>query len=241
MTADRPVGEPVDGWKPPPLPDGVTLAGRYARLETLDADRHAALLFRAFDQHDWVWDYMPMGPFASAAQFHRWIREITARNDLLFYAIYDNDSAAYGGFAAFLRMKPETGSIEVGYIALSPTLQKTRAATDAIYLMMDWAFRAGYRRLEWKCDVLNAGSRRAAQRFGFSFEGVFVQATLVKGRNRDTAWFAVIDKDWPALSQAFEFWLAESNFTCDRQQKEALGDLTRFVRRADDPDLAGVR
>ena len=239
MQDARPVGPPVPGWTPPPVPKGEALDGRYARLERLSADSHAALLYRAFDGHDWVWDYMPEGPFASAAQLHRWMREVTARDDILFYAIYDKDTGAFGGFASYLRMKPASGSIEVGYIAMAPALQKTRAATEAMYLMMKWAFDAGYRRYEWKCDALNAPSRRAAQRLGFSYEGVFVQATVVKGRNRDTAWFAVIDKDWPALSEAFQLWLAPGNFGPDGRQRERLGDLTGLVRRSGDPAQAG--
>jgi hypothetical protein len=135
-------------------------------------------------------------------------------------------------------MKPASGSIEVGYIAMAPQLQRTRAATEAIYLMMKWAFEAGYRRFEWKCDALNAASRRAAQRFGLSFEGVFRQATVVKGRNRDTAWFAAIEAEWPALKEAFEVWLSPANFDVHGQQRERLSDLTSLVRAAGDPAQA---
>ena len=241
MDPSRPVGPPVPDWTPAPLPTGEGLTGRYARLKALDADRHAALLFKAFDGHDAVWTYMPDGPFASAAQFHRWMREATARDDILFYAIFDQVTGEYGGFASYLRMKPASGSIEVGYIAMSPQLQRTRAASEAIYLMMKWAFEAGYRRFEWKCDALNAASRRAAQRFGLSFEGIFRQATVVKGRNRDTAWFAAIDTEWPALKEAFEFWLSPANFDAERQQRERLSDLTSLVRAAGDPAQARLR
>jgi RimJ/RimL family protein N-acetyltransferase len=236
MTEDRLRGPVVPDWCVPPLPAETVLEGQYARLEPLQADAHAALMFRAFEGHDWVWDYMPAGPFASSAQFHRWMREVTAQDDIQFYAIFDKDRETYAGFASYLRMKPEAGSIEVGYIAMAPDLQRTRAATDAMYVMMDWAFAAGYRRYEWKCDALNRPSRRAAQRLGFSFEGVFVQATIVKGRNRDTAWLAVIDKDWAALKEAFQLWLAPSNFDVDGGQRERLSDLTRLVRRSSDPD-----
>lgn len=235
MSDTRPVGPEIPNWSPPPRPDMAPLEGRYARLEALEADKHAAILFKAFDGHDRVWDYMPVGPFASAAQFHRWMRDETAKDTILFYAIYDKDAGAYGGFASYLRIKPASGAIEVGFIAMAPQLQRTRAATEAMFLMMQWAFDVGYRRYEWKCDALNAASRRAAQRFGFTFEGVFVQATVVKGRNRDTAWFAVIDKDWPALAEAFNIWLAPENFDAAGHQKERLADLTRLVRRGDDP------
>src|SRR6056297_3405870 len=238
MTDPRPVGPTLRNWTPPPRPDSsLTLEGRYARLVALNAEAHAALLFNAYDGHDWVWDYMPVGPFASAAQFHRWMREATGRSDILFFAIEDIATAAPGGFASFLRIKPGDGSIEVGFIALAPRLQRTPAATEAMYLMMRWAFEAGYRRFEWKCDALNTRSRRAAQRLGLSYEGVFRQATVVKGRNRDTAWFAAVDSEWPALDEAFRFWLDPSNFDAQGRQREALSDLTRLVRAADDPAL----
>lgn len=235
MTAERPVGPSVGDWTAPPLPDGATMEGRYVRLERLDADAHAARMFKAFDGHDWVWDYMPVGPFASSAQFHRWMREATSSPDFVFYAIFDKESGVYGGFASYLRMKPAAGSIEVGFIAMAPLLQRTRAATEAMFLMMQWAFEAGYRRYEWKCDALNAPSRRAAQRLGLTYEGIFRQATVVKGRNRDTAWFAAIDKEWPALNEAFTFWLAPSNFDAEGRQVERLSDLTALVRVGGDP------
>jgi len=223
------------------VPTGEGLAGRYAQLEALDADSHAARLFKAFDGHDDVWTYMPDGPFASAAQFHRWMREATARDDILFYAIRDLTTGDYGGFASYLRIQPASGSIEVGYIAMAPQLQRTRAASEAIYLMMEWAFEVGYRRFEWKCDALNAASRRAAQRLGLSYEGIFRQVTVVKGRNRDTAWFAAIDPEWPALKEAFEFWLSPVNFDARGQQRERLSDLTSLVRAAGDPEQGPPR
>ncbi len=237
MDQSRPVGPIIENWHVPPPPDGLSLDGTYVRLEPLSADAHAARLFPAFEGHDWVWDYMPSGPFASAAQFHRWMREATAEDNIRFHAIYDKERGAFGGFASYLRIKPASGSIEVGYIAMAPQLQRTRAATEAMYLMMKWAFDAGYRRYEWKCDALNQPSRRAAQRLGLSYEGVFRQATVVKGRNRDTAWFAAIDTEWPALQEAFQLWLAPENFDNTGQQREALRDLTRLVRKSSDPSL----
>ncbi len=233
----RPIGPIVQDWTVPPVPDGGIVDGRYARLEPLTADAHAALLYKAFDGHDWVWDYMPSGPYASSSQFHRWMRDATAADDIIFHAIFDKERQSYGGFASYLRIKPAGGSIEVGYIAMAPQLQKTRAATDAMYLMMKGAFESGYRRYEWKCDALNQPSRRAAQRLGFSYEGVFRQATVVKGRNRDTAWFAMIDSEWPALNEAFELWLSPANFDANGRQRERLSDLTGLVRQADDPSL----
>ncbi|MEP5732096.1 MAG: GNAT family protein [Sulfitobacter sp.] len=232
-----PLGVPVENWSAPTVPQAEVLLGRYAELAPLSAEAHAALLFRAYAGHDAVWDYMPVGPFSSAAQYHRWVRDHETKPDPFFFAIRNKDSDQWEGVASFLRIKPESGSIEVGYISYSPALQQTRAATEAMYLMMKWAFEAGYRRYEWKCNALNAASRRAAQRLGFSYEGVFRQAAVVKGRNRDTAWFAVIDTEWPALKEAFEVWLSPGNFDASGKQQERLGDLTGLVRAASDPSL----
>lgn len=237
MTDPRPIGFALPDWTPPARPDASPMAGRFARLERLDPERHAALLFRAFEGHDHVWHYLPYGPFSSAAQYHRWARGSAEAVDPHFFAIRNLVSGAFEGVASYLRITPEAGTIEIGHINMSPALQRTPAATEALYLMMAWAFAAGYRRVEWKCDALNAGSRRAAQRLGFSFEGVFRQATVVKGRNRDTAWFAVIDAEWPALKEAFGVWLAPSNFDAAGQQMERLSDLTKLVRVASDPTL----
>lgn len=239
MSSDDPLGEPVPGFTPPPRPAGEALTGRYARLERLSADRHAADLYRAKSVDDRIWDYLPYGPFSSAAAYHRWAREAEAGDDPLFYAIRDLDTGQWGGVASYLRIAPEAGSIEVGHINLAPALQRSRAATEAMYLMMRWAFEAGYRRYEWKCNALNLASRRAAQRLGFSYEGVFRQAAVIKGRNRDTAWFACIDADWPGLKTAFEAWLDPRNFDAACRQRERLGDLTALVRVASDPALGG--
>lgn len=236
-SAARPVGALIPNWVPPPRPKGAVLAGDYARLVPLSAETHAALLFRAYAGHDPVWDYMPYGPFSSASQYYRWARDHEGREDPFFYAIRNLESDAWEGVASYLRISPEAGSIEVGHINFSPALQRTRAATETMFLMMKWAFEAGYRRYEWKCDALNAPSRRAAQRLGLSYEGVFRQATVVKGRNRDTAWFAAIDTEWPALKEAFEAWLSPSNFDASGQQRERLADLTGLVRAAGDPTL----
>lgn len=235
MLQDRPLGPKLTNWKEPPAPEGAALIGRYAALERLDADRHASDLHRANSASDAIWDYMPYGPFSSAAQYHRWARQITGGQDPLFYAITNLDTGQLGGVASYLRIAPQSGSIEVGHINLSPALQRTRAATEAMYLMMKWAFEAGYRRYEWKCDALNMPSRRAAERLGLSYEGIFRQATVVKGRNRDTAWFAAIDTEWPALQEAFQIWLAPSNFDEEGRQRESLSSLTRLVRAAGDP------
>lgn len=233
------LGEPVTGWVQPERPTGAVLSGRYARLEPLDADVHSADLFKANseDKAGAIWDYLPYGPFSSHASYHRWVKEITAGNDPFFYAVYDLEQERFCGVASYLRINPRAGSIEVGHINFAPTLQRRPAATEAMFLMMQWAFDAGYRRYEWKCNALNLASRRAAQRYGFSYEGVFRQAMLVKGRNRDTAWFAAIDAEWPALKEAFGAWLSPKNFDPDGHQIEKLGDLTGLVRVASDPAL----
>ena len=230
-------GKPVANWSAPSVLNWDMVEGRYVRLERMNAEDHAALLYRAFAEHDHVWDYMAYGPFSSASQYHRWVRDHAALDDTYFYAIKNLESGNWEGVASYLRMAPEAGSIEVGHINYSPALQRTRAATEAMYLMMAWAFDAGYRRYEWKCNALNMASRRAAQRLGFSYEGVFRQATVSKGRNRDTAWFAAIDAEWPSLKEAFAAWLSPSNFDNAGQQRESLGDMTRLVRVSDDPSL----
>lgn len=240
MAQTREIGAKVEGWQPPPRPDRtLLLSGQFAELEPLSAEAHAAELFRANMVSDAVWDYLPYGPFASASSYHRWVREISAGEDPLFFAIRNRDSGHWEGVASYLRIAPEAGAIEVGHINFSPALQKTRAATEAMFLMMQWAFEAGYRRYEWKCDALNIGSRRAAQRLGLSYEGIFRQAVVVKGRNRDTAWFAAIDGEWPALKEAYHAWLHPSNFDAGGRQRERLGDLTGLVRAASDPALRG--
>lgn len=236
MTDDL-LGTPVPGWVPPAAPVGETLDGRYVRLERMDADAHAADLHRAYSGHDQLWDYMPYGPFPSAAGYHRWAKDTASGADPMFYVLRDKETGHCGGVASYLRITPGAGSIEVGHICLAPEIARGRVWTEAMFLMMDWAFRAGYRRYEWKCNALNMASRRAAQRLGFSYEGIFRQAAVIKGRNRDTAWFAVIDAEWPALAEAYRVWLSPDNFDAAGRQKERLSDLTRLVRVAADPGL----
>lgn len=234
------LGAPVENWSEPPRPDWAAREGRFARLERLSAEAHAALLYRAYAGYDAVWDYMYDGPFSSASQYHRWVRDHEALEDTCFYAIKNLASGQWEGVASYLRIAPAAGSIEVGNISYSPALQRTPAATEAMYLMMEWAFEAGYRRYEWKCNALNIPSRRAAQRLGFSFEGVFRQAAVVKGRNRDTAWFAAIDAEWPALKEAYAAWLSPANFDAQGRQRESLADMTGLVRVMDDPALQRI-
>ena len=234
---DRPLGEPVPGWTPPPRPGPEAMEGRWARLERLDPARHAGEVHAANRASDAIWDYMPYGPFGSEAEWRGWAEGMAAREDPFFYAIRDRATGRAGGVASFLRITPEAGSIEVGHIALAPALQRTPVATDAMHLLMRWAFEAGYRRYEWKCNALNLPSRRAGQRLGLSFEGVFRQHMVVKGRNRDSAWFAATDRDWPRLGAAFEAWLAAENFDAEGRQRVALSSLTAPVLVARDPLL----
>jgi RimJ/RimL family protein N-acetyltransferase len=229
------LGEVVADWTPPPRPGPDGFLGRWAELERLSGAKHAAALHAANRVSDAIWDYLPYGPFAKAPDYRAWVEEMAAKADPFFYAIRDRETGNWGGVASYLRITPEAGSIEVGHINFSPALQRTRAATEAMFHMMHWAFEAGYRRYEWKCNALNRGSRRAAERLGFSYEGVFRQAAVVKGRNRDTAWFACIDREWPALRAAYETWLDPANFDHEGRQRQALADLTRPILVARDP------
>jgi RimJ/RimL family protein N-acetyltransferase len=231
----RPLGQPVLGFVPPPRPLPMTLRGRTVTIAPLRrAD--APALFSAFRDADEMWDYMPIGPFASEGEVADWIAEAEGSEDPLFFTFSPEGEEA-AGFGSYLRITPAAGSIEVGYLSFSPRLQRSVAATEAMFLMMKWAFEAGYRRYEWKCNALNAASRRAAERLGLSYEGVFRQAAVVKGRNRDTAWFAAIDAEWPALEAAFQTWLAPENFDADGRQKTSLRDLTAPILVARDPAL----
>lgn len=230
MGQDAKMGRKLTNWTPRPRPSAPVLKGRYARLERLDADRHADELYQANQLDTSIWDYMSHGPFSSAAAYSEWVRNAAVLDDPFHYAIRNLESGRAEGVASYLRIKPEMGVIEVGSIVFTPPLQRTRAATEAMFLMMQWAFEAGYRRYEWKCDTLNAPSRRAALRFGFGFEGVFRQHMVIKGRNRDTAWFAVIDSEWPVLKTAYQTWLDPENFDANGQQHNSLSALTSDLR-----------
>lgn len=236
---NRQFGAPVTGWAAPCFPDAEAMEGRWARLERLQ-ERHADALYHANVEDDAIWDYLPYGPFPSEAGYIRWVKDMAASRDPFFYAVCDRETGLAGAVMSYLRITPEVGVIELGHINIARRLQRTRVATEAMILMISWAFEAGYRRFEWKCDALNLPSRRAAERLGLSYEGTFRQATIYKGRNRDTAWFAATDKDWPGLQVAYEAWLAPENFDADGGQREHLSDLTRLVRVASDPVLAGL-
>ena len=237
MAEVKKFGVALTGWTVPPRPVGDVLEGATVRLERMDADVHAADLFRAWSGHDGLWDYLGSGPFSSAAAYHRFVKDTAMGDDPLFYVVRQKDSGHCSGVASYLRIAPEAGSIEVGHITFAPEMNRSRASTETMFLMMEWAFGNGYRRYEWKCNALNMPSRRAAQRLGFSYEGIFRQHMVSRGRNRDTAWFSIIDSEWPALREAFAAWLAPSNFDANGRQKESLSDLTRLVRPGSDPGL----
>ena len=230
------LGQPIDfvvaKWRVPDRPTRATMEGRFCRLEALGAERHAEALHdaNAVDVEGRNWTYLPYGPFDSFANYRAWIEEMSSSNDPLFFAIIDQSTNCAVGVASYLRIDPNSGSIEVGHINYSPLLQRTPGATEAMYLMMKNAFELGYRRYEWKCNALNAPSRIAAERLGFSFEGIFRQAAVIKGRNRDTAWYSVIDPEWPALREAFVKWLEPSNFDANGQQFVSFKTLLRALR-----------
>jgi len=232
-------GEILRNWQPPARPDATPLSGRFVRLERLRADAHAADLFRAnsADADGAIWKYLPYGPYSSVSSYHHWVRDMAARDDPHFYGLIDQNTGHAGGVMSLMRITPEAGSIEVGHINIAPEMQRRPHVTEAIFLLMQWVFGAGYRRFEWKCDASNLRSRRAAERFGFSYEGVFRQHTISKGRNRDTAWFACIDTEWPALQEAYGAWLSPANFDGTGTQRESLSDLTRLIRISQDPAL----
>lgn len=219
------LGVQVAGWQPPPAPDTAGIAGRFVTLERLDGARHAADLFAANQGADEVWDYLGYGPFADLAAYRAWQDQAAAGSDPAFHALRDAATGRVGGVASFMRIDRPNGVIEIGHIQIAPTMQRTPAASEAIMLMIRWAFEAGYRRVEWKCNALNAPSMRAAERYGFRYEGTFRNHMIVKGRNRDTAWWAITDRDWPALDRAYRRWLDAGNFDAAGRQRQPLATL----------------
>ena len=225
--ANRPVGPLVDA-RPAKRPQRVTLQGRFVTLTPLSASAHADALFEAANggAKDRVWDYLFDGPYTDRAEFRANIEAKAKSEDPLFFAIVDKPSGAPVGYQTFLRIEPAHRVIEVGNILYTLAMQRSPGATEAQYLFARYVFDdLGYRRYEWKCNALNAPSRRAALRFGFGFEGVFRQHMIVKGRNRDTAWYSMLDHEWPARRAAFERWLAPDNFDADGRQIVALSTL----------------
>jgi len=213
-------------WTPARRPERAPIDGDLVRLEPLDPDRHGDDLFEASLGADETWHYLPYGPFAGKQEFIAWLRERAPLEDPLAFTIIDRKAGAARGIETLMSIEPEHGSIEIGHIWLSPSLQRTPQATEAIYLLSRYAFdELGNRRYEWKCDAANAPSRRAAERFGFTFEGVFRQHRVVKGRNRDTAWYSITDSEWPSRRAAFEAWLAPQNFDASGAQRRSLAEI----------------
>ena len=229
------IGRPLPGWTARAAPPRTPMAGRFCRVEPLDPGRHAADLFAAnsLDADGRNWTYLFQEPFASLESYRAWLEQVAKADDPLFHAIIDVKTGKAVGVATFMRIDRAMGVIEVGNINYSPLLQRTPAATEAMFLMMARVFdELGYRRYEWKCDSLNAPSRAAALRLGFQYEGLFRQAVVTKGRNRDTAWFSIVDGEWPVLKRAYEEWLAPENFDAQGRQRRRLSELITAVRQA---------
>lgn len=221
----QPVGPEVTEWKGVERPPHEPMAGQFCRIEPLNTKSHVDELYEAFaeDIDGILWTYMFVGPFKSKENFRSWIEEACKTDDPLFHAIIDASTNKAVGIASYLRIQPDVGVIEVGNITYSTRLQRTPMATEAMFLMMARAFdELGYRRYEWKCDALNDASCRAAKRLGFSFDGIFEQAIVYKSRNRDTAWYSILDRDWSHLKNAYNSWLDQSNFDDRGAQKQKL-------------------
>jgi RimJ/RimL family protein N-acetyltransferase len=227
----HPLGEQVD-WSPVERPKRAALQGRHVLIRPVDAAADAEQLYAASHPPDGdrsIWTYLPDGPYESADHMRAALTEAERSEDPLFFTLVAGDRPS--GIASYLRITPEHGAIEIGHIWFGTTMQRTTAATEAIYLLARHVFDdLGYRRLEWKCNALNAPSRRAADRFGFTFEGVFRKQQVVKGRNRDTAWYAIVDDEWPRIRAAFEAWLNPENFDDEGRQRRSLASFTAKAR-----------
>ncbi len=225
MDTLRPLGPPVDA-SPARLPEATVIDGRFVRLEPLDAAVHGPALWRNVAGADEVWDYLFDGPYPDRASFTAALAVKASSTDPLFWAIVDKASGDAVGYATLMRIDPTHRSIEVGNILFTPALQRRPGATEAMALLAAYAFDGlGYRRYEWKCNALNAPSRVAAERLGFVYEGLFRQHLIVKGRSRDTAWYAMLDGDWPALRHSFALWLAPENFDEAGRQRRSLASV----------------
>jgi len=228
VAAELELGPLVD-WRPVSAPARAPIVGKTVRLEPLDPERHTEDLWEAAhgpDHDARTWDYLGYGPFSNIDEFRSYVRTHAESDDPLFFAIIDAATGKAQGVASYMRITPRDGVIEIGHIWFGAALQRTRQATEAIFLLARHAFDdLGYRRLEWKCNALNQRSRAAAARFGFTYEGTFRQHMITKGRNRDTAWFSIIDGEWPGIRDGFERWLADENFDESGQQRASLQAL----------------
>ena len=230
---DQPLGPAVPGWSPRPPPPLSAMSGRLCRVEPIDSARHGKDLFAAYaaDHEGRLWTYLPWGPFSDPSELCAQIEAVRASGVRPEYALVDLATGKPFGQASYLNIDTAAGNIEVGGIVYSPAYQSSTAATEAMYLMMRRAFdELGYRRYAWQCNSLNAKSRAAATRLGFRFEGIWRQANVHKGHSRDTAWFSILDSEWPPLKAAFERWLAPENFDADGRQRVRLSMLTRATQ-----------
>ncbi len=225
------IGEDLSAREVPLLPSREPMVGNLCKLEAIDVGLHSSDLFDVFslDLEGRDWTYMSHGPFSRLSDFQAWMKGYCLSKDPLFYAVVDGETGRAVGMASYLRINPQSGSIEVGSIHFSQLMKVKPIATEAMYLMMKRAFEAGYRRYEWKCNAFNVPSCRAAERLGFSYEGTFRNHMIVKGRNRDTAWFSILEEEWPPLRDAFETWLSPSNFSETGQQRKRLSALTKSI------------
>lgn len=227
------IGEPLTDWEPAKSPSKISLKGQYCYLEPLSINHHAKQLYDAYAINTDLtnWTYLLSGPFNNFQEYTEHLRQKCGGLDPLFFTVLDKNTQQAIGVASLMRINQKMGVIEVGNIHFSPVLQRTPLSTEAMYLMMKYVFDdLGYRRYEWKCDSLNKPSRNAAKRLGFTYEGTFRQAVVSKGRNRDTAWFSIIDKEWPALKLALQAWLNPTNFDIDGKQRKSLDDFQETVK-----------
>ena len=222
-------GEIVNNFSEPPHPRGISIEGKLVSLKPLVASKYSKELFlsNALDKDAINWAYLPYGPFETEPEYYKWIESFEKNDDPVFFAIISKKLNKAIGIASYLRINPADGLIEVGHLNYSPLLQRTTEATEAMFLLMKWAFDNGYRRYEWKCNALNLRSRNSAQRLGFSYEGVFRQMAIVKRQNRDTAWFAIIDKEWEKVEDCFNQFLSDGNFDKDGRPRVSLSNLTK--------------
>jgi RimJ/RimL family protein N-acetyltransferase len=228
----QPIGHALPDWQPCAMPESKIFEGRTCRLEPLNPAKHATALNEAFLQPNaaTVWTYLPFDPFTDEAHFYQHLSALNQSPDVIHFAVIDTLTQQAIGTLALMRIDAANGVAEIGYVTFLPSLQRTTIATEAIFLLLGYLFsELHYRRCEWKCDHLNAPSRRAAERIGFQFEGIFRQASVYKQRSRDTAWYAIIDQDWPAIRTAIVHWLSTDNFTDDGQQKQSLSRFKTSV------------
>jgi len=232
QTTTYPIGSPVPNWQSRPSPSGVVLTGSHCRLEPLNPTRHTDELFTAYSQapNDGDWTYLSVGPFRDDQAFRTHVQQMSLSTDPFHFAVIDLRTGLAVGTLALMRHQPQHGVVEVGCVTFSTVLQRSRTSTEAQFLLMSHVFdQLGYRRYEWKCDSLNRRSRNAAERLGFQYEGTFRQAIVYKGRNRDTAWFSILDKEWAVVKAAFEQWLGPQNFDPNGCQVQRLQDIRERI------------